>query len=306
MAAQKRSALADAIHVPAKTASRLAMRDRPTRTNVARVVSAASIQNVRVTMIVASSTPRGPATMPKKRIVHEVTARASMIRPALAIRLARPHVPLTRPIRPAAPAMTPTKKNTFCAIQGSGCAAMRAARSAGSPVACTADSQGANAIAPTSQQTPLTMRSTAGFGFIRRSIYDIRVQPVRRGSLAAVLLVLVVAGCAHTGGWVSDRLYCGRSVPGGGMVSDVEWALFMSEVVTPRFPDGLTVWRAEGQWREGETIVHEPSMVIEILNHGEPAAVASIEAIAREYRKRFRQTAVLRVTVPARATFIND
>jgi hypothetical protein len=119
-------------------------------------------------------------------------------------------------------------------------------------------------------------------------------------------LLLVLAGCAHTGGWVSDRLYCGRSVPGGGAVSDVEWALFMSEVVTPRFPDGLTVWRAEGQWREGETIVHEPSMVLEILHHGEPSAIASIEAIAREYRKRFHQSAVLRVTVPARAAFITD
>lgn len=32
---------------------------------------------------------------------------------------------------------------------------------------------------------------------------------------------------------------------GGTMVAD---RLFLAEVVTPRFPEGLTVWRAEGQW----------------------------------------------------------
>lgn len=132
------------------------------------------------------------------------------------------------------------------------------------------------------------------------------MHPNRSRPLAALALLFVLAGCAHTNGWVADRLFCGRSIPGGGTVTDVEWAQFMSEAVTPRFPDGLTVWRAEGQWREGETVIHEPVMVLEILHHGDPASVASVLAIAHEYRKRFRQQAVLRVTVPARAVFIAE
>lgn len=120
---------------------------------------------------------------------------------------------------------------------------------------------------------------------------------------AALLAILLTVACAH-GGWISERLYCGRSIPGGGMVSDVDWTRFMSEVVTPRFPDGLTVWRAEGQWREGTEIVREPVMVLEVLHAGDAASRAKIEEIAREYRTRFRQSAVLRVTVPARATFL--
>ncbi|MEA2490549.1 MAG: hypothetical protein QOH21_2341 [Acidobacteriota bacterium] len=120
-------------------------------------------------------------------------------------------------------------------------------------------------------------------------------------------LTVLLAACAHSNGWIADRLFCGRGIPGGGTVTDVEWATFLAEVVTPRFPDGLTVWRAEGQWRDAAGAVqHEPVMVLEILHHGDPAARASIEAIAREYRRRFRQEAVLRVTVPARAVFVTE
>lgn len=126
---------------------------------------------------------------------------------------------------------------------------------------------------------------------------------MRRASLLLVL-VLAASSCAH--GWVAERLYCGRSIPGGGMVSEEEWTRFVAEVVTPRFPDGLTIWRAEGQWREGTEIVREPVMVLEVLHAGDAASRAKIGEIAREYRTRFRQSAVLRVTSPARAAFLSQ
>src|SRR6185369_12036202 len=89
---------------------------------------------------------------------------------------------------------------------------------------------------------------------------------------AAVVLSLFLTACAtlpppveHA--VIADRLFCGRSIPGGGAVSDEEWNAFLSDVVTPRFPQGLTVWRAEGQWREATgAIVKEPVMIIEILH----------------------------------------
>ena len=104
--------------------------------------------------------------------------------------------------------------------------------------------------------------------------------------------------------WVSERLFFGRTIPGGGVVSDAEWATFLREVVTPRFPDGLTTWRAEGQWREatGE-IVAEPSMVLEVYHRGTAADFAAVGEIADAYRTRFRQEAVLRVTDRVRVRF---
>lgn len=100
---------------------------------------------------------------------------------------------------------------------------------------------------------------------------------------------------------VADRLFFGRQIPDGGLVSDAEWAMFLEEVVTPRFPDGLTVWRADGQWLDEEGLtVREPVMVIEVLHPPGGDDDAAIAEIADEYRRRFRQDAVLRVTVEAR------
>jgi hypothetical protein len=134
----------------------------------------------------------------------------------------------------------------------------------------------------------------------------------RRQSIALVAtLLLVQAGCASRqttsspdpagATMVADRLFLGRQVPGGGAVSDAEWTAFLAEVVTPRFPEGLTVWRAEGQWQDERGVtVREPVMVLEVLHPSSAGADAAIVQIAEEYRRRFRQEAVLRVTEEAR------
>ena len=46
---------------------------------------------------------------------------------------------------------------------------------------------------------------------------------------------------------IRTTLYFGLSRPKGS-VSELEWQIFMRDEVTKRFPDGLTVWQAEGQW----------------------------------------------------------
>jgi hypothetical protein len=100
---------------------------------------------------------------------------------------------------------------------------------------------------------------------------------------------------------IADRLFFGRAIPGGGFVSEQEWAAFLAEVVTPRFPEGLTVWRAEGQWTDPRGgLVREPVMVVEILHPAGPRADTSLAEITQEYRRRFRQDAVLRAIAPAR------
>jgi hypothetical protein len=138
-------------------------------------------------------------------------------------------------------------------------------------------------------------------------------------SFPVLFLVLALSGCAPAVGrapspapaaevvreaWVADRLYFGRSIPGGGAVSEDEWAAFLRDVITPRFPDGLTVWRARGQWREADGAIHgEDVVVVEILHPASARADAALEEIAREYKARFRQESVLRIRAPADPRF---
>lgn len=94
----------------------------------------------------------------------------------------------------------------------------------------------------------------------------------------------------------SDRLYFGRSIPGGGTVSEADWISFLREVITPRFPAGLTAWRADGQWQDSSRAVrHEESFVLELIHPADRRSEIAIQEIVGEYKRRFRQEAVLRV-----------
>jgi hypothetical protein len=100
---------------------------------------------------------------------------------------------------------------------------------------------------------------------------------------------------------VDDKLLFGRSIPTGGTVPDSSWNNFMNEIVSPRFPAGLTVFHAQGQWLDPRgTSVHEEVMVVEVVHpRGEPAD-SVFARVANEYRVRFHQDAVLRITTDAR------
>jgi hypothetical protein len=119
-------------------------------------------------------------------------------------------------------------------------------------------------------------------------------------------LVLVLAACGRMPSpapttlaptnVVADRLFFGRNIPSGGMVSDSAWSAFLEEVVTPRFPDGFSVTRSEGQWRGADgVIVREPGFIFEVEHPPGIPPDSVFEAIAIEYCRRFRQEAVLRV-----------
>ena len=129
--------------------------------------------------------------------------------------------------------------------------------------------------------------------------------------ITAAALAFVLVACASVApdypeSVMADRLFCGRNIPGGGTVSDDEWNAFVREIVTPRFPEGLTVWRAEGQWqgKDGE-IVREPVMIIEVLHPVGRKWDVLLEEIADEYRRRFHQDAVMRVSMPAWMKFVD-
>jgi Protein of unknown function (DUF3574) len=99
---------------------------------------------------------------------------------------------------------------------------------------------------------------------------------------------------------VRETLYFGRNRPGGGSVRDVEWQRFLAEVVTPRFPDGLTVQDATGQWRgAGGAVEQERSEILTLFHPDDQAARRSVREIALEYKRRFQQEAVLRERAPS-------
>jgi len=97
--------------------------------------------------------------------------------------------------------------------------------------------------------------------------------------------------------WLRTELIFGRSIEGGGMVTDEEWNQFLETVVTPRFPDGFTAWDADGQWKSDTgTIITEPSNVILIVYPDNGEADRKISEIIDRYKTVFRQQAVLRMT----------
>ena len=77
------------------------------------------------------------------------------------------------------------------------------------------------------------------------------------------------------------------------------WRRFLADVVTPRFPDGLTVLEGSGQWRIPQGLIRERTHVLVIFYRRNSSIDARIEAIRTLYKKRFRQTSVLRADTTA-------
>jgi hypothetical protein len=96
------------------------------------------------------------------------------------------------------------------------------------------------------------------------------------------------------------ELFFGTAKP-DGIVSDEEFFEFLDAEITPRFPDGLTLLKGDGQFRgEDGVIIKEDSFVLILLYPVEDFRESSrrINAIRRLYREAFQQESVLRVDDP--------
>lgn len=82
----------------------------------------------------------------------------------------------------------------------------------------------------------------------------------------------------------------------GRPVSEAEWAAFVRDEVTPRFPDGLTEISGRGQWRgpDGATGSSQ-SRILLIWYVPARDSEQAIEAIRAAYKSRFEQHSVMRV-----------
>lgn len=113
-------------------------------------------------------------------------------------------------------------------------------------------------------------------------------------------MLITLVACAHV--WTRTELFLGADRPDGGVVTDEEFAAFLAEEVTPRFPDGYSVIDGTGYWRgpADDRTEAERAHVVVIYRRGNADAV---RAISEAYLRRFGQDAVLRVNVPARVWF---
>lgn len=92
---------------------------------------------------------------------------------------------------------------------------------------------------------------------------------------------------------VVSRLYLGQSTTVGD-VTEAQWRAFVTDVVTPHFPDGFTELAGHGRWRdERGTHIEEQTRIVEVVHDGSRAMLDRVTAVATDYRVRFAQQSVL-------------
>ena len=133
--------------------------------------------------------------------------------------------------------------------------------------------------------------------------------------VTAAVLILLGVGCTAaaqnpcpegTDPFTELNVYFGQEKGSGGTVTEEEWRAFLAETVTPRFPDGLTVLDARGQWfdtSEGRLYV-ESTKLLNVLVPADStdAGMESVRQISDTYKQRFDQQAVFITNLPACAT----
>ena len=128
----------------------------------------------------------------------------------------------------------------------------------------------------------------------------------KRIASAIVLLaaILLAAGCATQPAWSRYELCFGRSSDSGNTtVSDREWERFRDAEIAARFPDGFTVYPANGFWRSDSKTYMEPSEILMVVAPDTAATRQKLDAIAQAYALQFHQESVLQIKSPAKIDF---
>src|SRR5262245_30772132 len=104
---------------------------------------------------------------------------------------------------------------------------------------------------------------------------------------AGLVLVLALAGGADAQLWgcpggprpnaVAELLFR-RHIGSRLGVNEADWGRFVDREITSRFPSGLTMFNAAGQWRDEATnkIVREPSKLVRIVLPGQVDDIARL------------------------------
>ena len=117
---------------------------------------------------------------------------------------------------------------------------------------------------------------------------------------------------AQAQGWVRSELYFGVGEESGPAdrpqaepITEAQWRAFLDKEVTPRFPDGLTVFDAYGQWlfRGAKEPNRLSTKVLVILHEDTSQRTADIEAIRLAWKQATRHQSVLWSKQPAEVSF---
>lgn len=104
--------------------------------------------------------------------------------------------------------------------------------------------------------------------------------------------------------FVRTELYFGTDRKKGPDVTVHQFNRFVDEVVTPRFPDGLTQLQGSGQFLGSAGPIEEKSYVIVLLYpRDDSSANREIEEIRTLYKEAFAQESVLRADSVDRVSF---
>ena len=133
-------------------------------------------------------------------------------------------------------------------------------------------------------------------------------------AVAAVVLAISLSGTAQAQviecreGQKAQQvaeLTFGRRIVGHIAVSETQWIQFIDNEITPRFPDGLSVFDAAGQWWDptSKKIVRELSKIVLIVLPGNAEDLTRLSEIAEVYKRRFKQQSVGMILRPACVSF---
>jgi len=117
---------------------------------------------------------------------------------------------------------------------------------------------------------------------------------------------------SQAAGWVRSELYFGVGEESGtadraedAPISEARWRQFLDKEVTPRFPDGLTVFDAYGQWlfRGAPEPNRLRTKVLVILHEDTPQRRNDIEAIRLAWKQATGHQSVLWSRQPVDVSF---
>ncbi|MCU0536974.1 MAG: DUF3574 domain-containing protein [Hydrococcus sp. Prado102] len=105
----------------------------------------------------------------------------------------------------------------------------------------------------------------------------------------AVVLVAIAVDLpqAVASALIQEDLLFGRHLPDGTQISDEQFQAFVDGIITPRFPAGLTIFDAKGQF--------ESNKVVTLFVEDNIDTKGAIAEIVTAYRQQFHQKNVLQV-----------
>lgn len=132
---------------------------------------------------------------------------------------------------------------------------------------------------------------------------------MRSAALAALLLLGACAGAQppcppFMRAALLTESFFGRNIGERLGVDEAAWQRFVDAELTPRFPEGLSVADAAGQWRGRDgRIVREPAKRLSLVLTQPAAQRPLLAAAIAAYKRQFDQEAVLMAETSACVAF---